>query len=215
MKKEKLVKWLTKNGYIRSPLIKDAFTHINRADFVNSESKDEANENLPMAIGFERTIPQPSTVAFMLELAEPKFGEKILHIGAGSGWQTALLAYIVGSKAEADAPAGKGIAIEGVEERSQIATKNLETYHFISNSIADVLHGDAKDGFAKGAPYDKIVSSVTLKEIPRAWKDEVRIGGRIVTPIGEHIVVLDKTSADSFSRRQYFGFDFSPLEENK
>ncbi|MEK7089213.1 MAG: protein-L-isoaspartate O-methyltransferase [Patescibacteria group bacterium] len=212
MKKELLVKFLTKNGYVKSLLIKDAFMHVNRADFIGEEAMDDANENLPIAIGFERTIPQPSTVAFMLELVEPKFGEKILHIGSGSGWQTALLAYIVGSKAEADAPAGKVIAIESVEELSQVATKNLETYHFISNNIADVIHGDAKEGFAKGAPYDKIVSSVTLKEIPRAWKDEVRIGGRIVAPIGEHIVVLDKTSADSFSRRQYFGFDFSSGE---
>ena len=83
--------------------------HVNRADFIGEEAMDDANENLPIAIGFERTIPQPSTVAFMLELVEPKFGEKILHIGSGSGWQTALLAYIVGSKAEADAPQEKNM----------------------------------------------------------------------------------------------------------
>ena len=213
MKREQLVKWLTKNGYIKSPLVKDAFMRISRADFISDESRDDANENLPIAIGFERTIPQPSTVAFMLELAEPKFGEKILHVGSGSGWQTALLAHVVGGKSEADSPAGKVVAIESVEEFSHLATKNLEKYHFISNSIADVIHGDAKEGFAKDAPYDKIISSVTRKEIPRAWKDEVRIGGRIVTPIGEHIVVLDKTSADTFSRRQYFGFDFSVMGE--
>lgn len=213
MKTERLVKWLAKNGYVRSPLIRSAFMHIKRADFIRDNENEEAYENLPIAIGFERTIPQPSTVAFVLELAEPKFGEKILHIGAGSGWQTALLAHIAGSKTDADAPAGRVIAIEGVEELSEFATKNLEKYHFISNGIADVIHADAKEGYEKGAPYDKIVSSVSMKEIPKSWKDEVRIGGRIVVPIGEYIVVLDKTSADTFSRRQYFGFDFSVMSE--
>lgn len=213
MKKERLIKWLTKNGYLRSPLIKDAFMYINREDFVSDAAKGEAYENLPIAIEFGRTIPQPSTVAFMLELVEPKFGEKILHVGAGTGWQTALLARVVSGKAESDLPFGKVIAFEGVEKLSEIAIKNLEQYSFISNGIADVIHGNAKEGFSKDAPYDKIVSSVSFTEIPKVWKDEVRIGGRIVVPIGERIVVLDKTGADTFSRRQYFGFDFSPMRE--
>lgn len=213
MKSAQLVKWLSKNGYVRSPLIKDAFTHIKREDFVNEAAKNDAYENLPIAIEFGRTIPQPSTVAFMLELVEPKFGEKILHIGAGTGWQTALLARIVSGKTESDIPSGKVIAFESIENLSETATKNLEHYRFISNGIADVIHGNAKEGFSKDAPYDKIVSSVAFTEIPKAWKDEVRIGGRIVVPIGERIVVLDKTGADSFLRRQYFGFDFSPMSE--
>ncbi|MEI6479837.1 MAG: protein-L-isoaspartate O-methyltransferase [bacterium] len=207
MKRERLTKWLTSNGYLHSPIIKDAFLHINRADFVGDEHKDESRENLPVSIGFGKVVPQPSTTAFILELAEPKPGEKILHVGAGSGWITALLARIVCGKKDADTPSGKVIAIESNEELSNTATKNLEKYNFISNGIADVICGNEKGGFKNHAPYDKIISSVSFKEIPSEWKDEVRIGGRIIIPVGERIIVLDKTSSDSFSRKQYFGFD--------
>lgn len=212
MKSVQLVKWLSKNGYVRSPRIKDAFTHIQREDFVQKEEGEDVHKNLPIALGFGRTIPHPSTVAFLLELVEPKFGEKILHVGAGTGWQTALLAYVVGGKSDSETLSGKVIALENVETFSNVATKNLEHYNFVSNGVVDVVNGNAKEGYPKDAPYDKIVSSVAMKEVPPIWKEEVRIGGRIVVPIGERIVVLDKTGADTFSRRQYFGFEFSPIE---
>ena len=107
MKKAVLTKWLAKGGYIKSSLVKEAFLHIDRTEFVREDVRGEAHENIPLPIGFGRMMPQPLTTAFMLELLEPKLGEKILHAGAGTGWQTALLAYIVGGKAESELPSSR------------------------------------------------------------------------------------------------------------
>ncbi len=80
-------------GYLKSPLLIEAFKKIDRKDFVPKDLGNLAYINEPLHIGFSQTISQPLTVAFMLELLDPRPGEKILDVGAGSGWQTALLAY--------------------------------------------------------------------------------------------------------------------------
>ena len=94
----------------------EAFKAIDRADFVPEKYKSEAYVNAPLPIDFGQTISQPLTVAFMLELLEPKAGEKILDVGCGSGWVSALLAQIVGEQ-------GKIIAIERIPELKEIAEK--------------------------------------------------------------------------------------------
>src|SRR3989344_7686174 len=103
MEYENLIDSLIKDGYLKTPEIIEAFKAIDRANFVSNELKGDAYLNVPLSIGFGQTISQPLTVAFMLELLQPKKGEKILDVGAGSGWTIALLAFIVG-----DPPAGGG-----------------------------------------------------------------------------------------------------------
>src|SRR3989344_5326068 len=103
-----LLRELIQGKYLKTPRLINAFLAIDRKDFVPPDLSDQAYDNEPLPIGYGQTISQPLTVAFMLEELSPKPGEKILDIGAGSGWQTALLAYIVsGSKAQ-----GKVVAIE-------------------------------------------------------------------------------------------------------
>ncbi|PJE59076.1 MAG: protein-L-isoaspartate O-methyltransferase, partial [Candidatus Portnoybacteria bacterium CG10_big_fil_rev_8_21_14_0_10_43_39] len=98
----RLIDRLIKEGYLNSPRIIQAFKEISRADFALEELiKKEGREfieeyNAPLSIGFGQTVSQPLTVAFMLELLQPEKGDRILDIGSGSGWQTALLAKIVG-----------------------------------------------------------------------------------------------------------------------
>ncbi|MFA6407816.1 MAG: protein-L-isoaspartate O-methyltransferase [Candidatus Paceibacterota bacterium] len=215
MKNGPLVKELIKNGYLKSPLIRKAFEVIDRKDFVPENEKKEAYENHPLLIGFGQTISQPLTVAFMLELLEPKVGEKILEVGAGSGWQAALLGFIAGGMAERNekekSVVGKVVTMERIQELSDFAVTNIEKYHFVSNGIVRVIHGNGVQGFPEGAPFDKIIAAAATETIPVAWKEQVRIGGRIVAPVNESIIVLDKVGPNSFSKRQYFGFNFVPL----
>jgi protein-L-isoaspartate(D-aspartate) O-methyltransferase len=216
--REALLAELVRDGYLKSPSVTRAFAAVDRAVFVPVERKEEAYGNYPLPIGYGQTISQPLTVAFMLELLDAKPGEKVLEVGAGSGWQTALLSNIVGSE-------GTVIGMERLPELVSLAERNIAEAKVAPlpkaageaseevpapENIRLVL-GDGSLGFSEGAPYDRIIAAAAANTIPPAWKEELRIGGRIVAPIRESIMVLTKTAHDAFEIRQYFGFSFVPL----
>jgi protein-L-isoaspartate(D-aspartate) O-methyltransferase len=204
MPKEALIQSLVDDGYLKTPAVVDAFKKIDRADFVPEEKKKEAYGNYPLQIGFGQTISQPLTVAFMLELLEPKSGEKILDVGSGSGWQTALLAHITGSE-------GTVVAIERLADLFMFAGKNIAKYGFIENGTVKMVNADGSKGYAGEAPFDKIIAAAAGERVPDAWKEQLKIGGRIVAPVKDSIIVLDKKSPEEFEERRYFGFSFVPL----
>lgn len=206
--KEKLIKELIRDGYLKTPPVIKAFETIDRLDFVLPEYKAEAYMNYPLPIGHGQTISQPLIVAFMLEHLDPKKGEKILDIGAGSGWQAALLAEMVGEE-------GKVVAIERIPELKDFAEKNISKYNFITKGIVKLVLGDGAKGFAEEAPYDKIIAAASARQIPQFWKDQLKVGGRIVAPVGDTLFVLDKEAPEKFSEKQYFGVAFVPLIEEK
>jgi len=202
--KKNLIKELIEEGYLRTKSIIEAFQKIDRIDFVLEEYKNEAYGNYPLPIGFGQTISQPLTVAFMLELLEPKPGEKILDVGAGSGWQTSLLAYLAGEQ-------GRVIAIEIIPELKKFAETNIDKYNFIKIGRVELILGDGSKGYQKETPFDKIIAAAAALSIPPAWKEQLKIGGVIVAPVGQNIVVLKKLNQNEFSQKQYFGFNFVPL----
>jgi len=210
--KDKLLKSLIDEGYLKTPAIIEAFKVIDRAEFVPEEYKSEAYANYPLPIGYGQTISQPLTVAFMLELLEPKKGEKILDIGAGSGWQTALLAHIVSDPA---VTSDKVIAIERIPELTAVAERNIAKFNFIEKGLVKIITGDGSLGFAEEAPFDKIIAAAAADEIPLAWKEQLKVGGRIVAPVKESIHLLIKKNKEEFEERVFFGFSFVPLIKGK
>ncbi len=205
--KEELINLLVEDGYLHSPLIVSAFTEVDRKDFVPTELVEQAYANHPLPIGFGQTISQPLTVAFMLELLSPKPGEKILEIGAGSGWQTALLARIVTD----GGAAGKVFAVERIAALASLAEENIARYGYLESGAVQVINKDGKLGHTSEAPFDKIIAAAAAETIPSVWKAQLKIGGRLVAPVGRNIVVLDKKSQKEFDERRYFGFSFVPL----
>jgi protein-L-isoaspartate(D-aspartate) O-methyltransferase len=200
-----LVDSLIKDGWLKTPRIIKAFKKIKRADFMPEDIKDSAEVNEAMHIGYGQTISQPLTVAFMLEQLQPEAGDNILDVGSGSGWTTALLAQIVG-------PGGKVTAIEIVPELKEFGEKNVAKYNFIEKGIAEFICTDGSKGYKKRAPFDRILASAAVQDkIPRAWKEQIKIGGRIVTPIRSSIWVLIKKSEKKFEEIEYPGFVFVPL----
>lgn len=216
---ENLIESLIKDGYLKTASIIDAFKKIDRADFVPEDCKADACVNAPLPIGFDQTISQPLTVAFMLELLEAKPGEKILDIGAGSGWTCAFLAHIVSGgelisniKNQMSKINGKVIGIERIVELKEMAEKNVAKYDFIKKGTAEIVLADGSKGYKKEAPYDKIIAAAAAQsDVPLNWRKQLKIGGRIVAPVENSVIVIDKVAKNKYNQKEYFGFSFVPL----
>ncbi len=206
MKKESkiLINDLIKQGYLKTDIIVEAFTEVKRAEFVPKELENEAYLNIPLPLGRGQTISQPLTVAFMLELLNPRPGQNILDVGSGSGWTTALLSHIVGKK-------GKVTALEIVPELCEMGRKNVSKLNFIKKGIAEIHNQDGYAGYIQNAPYDRILVSATVENIPKDLKSQLKIKGEMVIPVSNYIWHLKKKKENNFYEEKYPGFSFVPL----
>lgn len=205
---KQLVKNLIDSGYLKTPSIIDAFRKIDRADFIPEKIKIDAYLNTPLPIGYGQTISQPLTVAFMLELLKPEKGDKILDVGSGSGWQTALLAEITGKN-------GKIFGLEIIPELKDLGEKNIAKYNFIKNGIVEIILADGSAGLKKEAPFDKIIVGAMAETIPKEFREQLKIGGRLVMPYRGSVWLIIKKSEDDFEEYEYPGFAFVPLVDKK
>lgn len=199
---EQLVKHLIARGVLRTPRLIAAFREIDRRDFVRAEDISGAYEDYPLSIGAGQTISQPYTVAFMLELLAPRPGEKILDVGAGSGWTTALLAEIAGDR-------GRVIGREIVPELAEFGQDNLKKYRLPQAEIGLAAAGGP--GEPAEAPFDKILVSAAAEELPQKLLDQLKIGGIMVLPVQNAIWRVKRTAGQPRIDR-YEGFAFVPLK---
>lgn len=201
---QELTNELVEQGHLKTPRLIAAFLAIDRAYFVPEKLRPRAYENDSLPLGFEQTISQPMVVAFMLELLQVQKGEKILDIGAGSGYTSALLGFLVGEK-------GKVISIERIKKLKNKASQNISQYNFMRKGRVKLIWGNGAKGFKKEAPFDKILASAAALEIPLSWKKQLKIGGRLVAPVSDSIQVLEKKSVNKFRVQTFEGFSFVPL----
>lgn len=204
MTNQQMVDQLTNEGVLKTPALINAFQTIDRADFVPDSMQSLAYSNQPLPIGDRQTISQPYTVAFMLELLQPQPGQSILDIGAGSGWQTALLAQVVG-------PIGHVIALERIAQLADQCRLNLSRYNFIREGIVEVLAQNAQAGVPDKAPFTRIISAAQVIKIPQAWLNQLANNGRLITPQGSSLVVIDKFGDHDYRQKEYPGFAFVPF----
>jgi len=177
MSLEKFCKYLENLGF--SEKIIDAFRKIKREWFVPEEYKNLAYEDVVIPIKEGVTISQPSVLAYMLEYLDLEKGLKVLEIGTGSGFSTALISYLIGES-------GKIISIEIDEYAYKYANekiKELIEKKIIPNNIKIVL-GDGSLGYPKEAPYDRIISHAGCYKIPNPWLWQLKENGIIVAPVG-------------------------------
>lgn len=147
------------------------FNKLDRAIFIDNEYKDAAFMNKPLPIGYGQTISQPSLVLEMTFLLNPDKNCKILEIGTGSGYQTALLAEYSDSV----------YTVERIPELSEKAREKLDMlgYHNIFYKI-----GDGSEGWSEYAPYDRIMVTAAAEKTPLELIKQLRTGGRMIAPIG-------------------------------
>ncbi len=200
---------LIQQGYLKTPEIINAFRKIKREDFVLPQDKEAVGMDAPLPIGYGQTISQPLTVAFMMELLQPKAGDKILDVGGGSGWTTAILAEIAGAK-------GNVYGVEIVPELKEFGEKNISKYNFISKGIARYIRADGREGLPDYAPFDKVLVSAAAKETPPKLLEQLKDGGRLIIPIGgqyqpQDIVLIEKQNKNKFKEKRFPGFVFVPL----
>lgn len=208
---QQLVTDLIESGVLKTPAIIAAFEIVDRADFVPAELRDQAYINEPLPIGFGQTISQPWTVAFMLEKLVPALGQKVLDIGSGSGWQTALLARLVGLPSALAGDGGKVIGLELIPELCQASRQNLAHYNFLRRGIVELHCLNGFKGFSAAAPFDRIISAASTPDIPSAWLEQLKIGGRLVAPVDSTIVVMEKVAPNKFTTQTFPGFAFVPF----
>lgn len=195
---------LQKNGVLKTKEIIEAFSRVDRKDFVPEEFREYAYGDYPLPIAKDQTISQPTTVAFMLELLQPKQGEKILDIGSGSGWTTALLAFLVGKE-------GRVFGVERVPELVAFGNKNIKKY---DAPQATISQAEKTLGLAKEAPFDKILVSAAAQSFPEALLSQLKEGGMLVIPVQNAVWSCKKLPQGKTEIQKFEGFAFVPLIED-
>lgn len=196
-----LVNEMIFSDILRSPEIIDAFTAVDRKYFVPYAVSEYTYEDIPLSIGNKQTISQPSTVAFMLEHLDVQHGDKVLDIGSGSGWTTALLCYLIREE-------GMVTGLERVEALVEQGKTNLSKIFKQDNCCIK------RAGAVLGLPgelFDKILVSASAEEMPEALFSQLNVGGILVIPIGKSIFKFHKLSESHIEKEEFYGFVFVPL----
>ncbi len=174
-----MVERLRADGVLTDPEVERAMRAVPRHEFIETASIDAAYADHAMAVkrapggAAISSLSQPTIVAMMLELAELEPGQTVLEIGTATGYNAALIASIVG-------PEGRVVTIELEDDLARSAQQRLRQHGF---GWVEVVAGDGAGGHANGAPYDRIIVTTGAPVLTDAWRDQVRVGGRVVTPI--------------------------------
>jgi len=202
--KERLLFLLKKQGMNFSKKVIKAFKAIPRENFVMENYKNRAYEDSPLPILLGQTISQPSTVLKFLDALDVKLGNKVLEIGAGSGYNAALLSKLVGKK-------GFIYSTEIAEPLAEFARNNLKKTK-IKN--VEILRIDGSQGLIEKEPFDRIILTAACSKIPDILIDQLKVGGILAAPVGpvyaQNLVRLKKT-AKRISEKILGQYQFVPM----
>jgi protein-L-isoaspartate(D-aspartate) O-methyltransferase len=184
-------------------LVLDAMRKVPRELFLPKNLREFAYEDSPLPIAGEQTISQPYIVAFMAEALMLKGGEKVLEIGAGSGYAAAVLSEIAAN-------------VYTVERLGQLADKAAATLADLGYDNVHVLHGDGTRGWPEHAPYDAIVVAAGGQQVPESLKEQLKVGGCLVIPVGadqrsQELVRVTRVSKDEYRSEDIADVRFVPL----
>jgi protein-L-isoaspartate(D-aspartate) O-methyltransferase len=188
---------------VRDELVLEAMRKVPRESFLSEKLREFAYEDSPLPIAGEQTISQPYIVAFMAEALMLKGGEKVLEIGAGSGYAAAVLSEIAAD-------------VYTVERLGQLADKAAAKLAELGYDNVHVLHGDGTRGWPEHAPYDAIVVAAGGPQVPESLKQQLKIGGRLVIPVGadqrsQELVRVIRISANEYLSEDIADVRFVPL----
>ena len=196
---------LLKDKGITDKAVLDAISKIPRHLFIDSSVADFAYQDVAFQIAAEQTISHPYTVAFQSQLLEVKKGDKILEIGTGSGYQTAVLFHL-------------GATVYTVERQQELFKKTVTFLPKLGIRPKHISFGDGYKGLPNHAPFDSIIVTAGAPIIPKPLMAQLKVGGRLVIPLGEDhqiMTLLIRKNETQFEKHEFGEFRFVPLLENK
>ncbi|MBK5257475.1 MAG: protein-L-isoaspartate(D-aspartate) O-methyltransferase [Vicinamibacteria bacterium] len=185
---------------VRDPKTLAAMRAVPRHLFVPARLAGEAHADRPLPIGYGQTISQPYIVAFMTEALGLKGGETVLEVGAGSGYQSAVLSRI----------AARVFGIEIVEPLAREAKERVASLGYTN---VEIRAGDGYAGWPEHAPFDAILVAAAAPRVPESLKQQLKDGGRLILPLGEHIQELKIVTrrGATFEERSLLAVQFVPM----
>ena len=205
--REALVDELVEAGTVRSPAVEAALRAVPRERFVPDLDVVRVYDDRAQLVKEEEgttlsTISQPTMIAIMLELAALAPGDHVLEIGAGTGYNAALLGTIVG-------PEGSVVSIDVEEDLVRAAVGVLAE---VGPHNVEVHTADGRDGWPEGAPYDCVMATVGVPSVPPAWREQVRDGGRLLAPLlGAQTLRVERRRDDGWETEATSPAAFIPL----
>ena len=194
-----------KNKGITDEKVLDAIRSIPRHLFIDSSFEDHAYQDKAFPIAASQTISQPYTVAFQSELLEVKPGDKILEIGTGSGYQTAVLCEL-------------GAKVYSIERQNELFKKTSKFLPKLGYRAKKLIFGDGYIGLEEEAPFDGIIVTAGAPFVPKPLLSQLKIGGKLVIPVGVDVQVMTmftRKGQKEFNQEEFGEFRFVPLLEDK
>jgi protein-L-isoaspartate(D-aspartate) O-methyltransferase len=183
--------------------VMDAMCAVPREAFVLPEYRDQAYRNTPLPIKAGQTISQPLIVALMTEMLDPQPGDVVLEVGTGSGYQAAVLSHLV-----------KHVYSEEIV--AELAASASELLKKLDYKNVTVRAGDGYAGWPEHAPFDGIIVTAAAEQIPPPLLKQLKPGGRLVIPVGEHwgsqeLMIVEVDSSGAVSKQSVLPVRFVPL----
>lgn len=182
--------------------VRGAFDAVPRESFLPADQRGHARLDRALPIGYGQTNSQPRTVSNMLHLLDVHPGHRVLDVGSGSGWTTALLGHLVG-------PQGRVFGVELVPELVEWSRDNLKTVEMAWTSIDQASEGEL--GLPEEGPFDRILVSAEADELPAALVDQVTDDGLLVVPVAGRLVTAERLPDGELVVERHGYYQFVPL----
>ncbi len=202
--RKKLIQTIKSKG-INNTNVLSAIGKVPRHLFMDSGFIDHAYQDKAFPIGADQTISQPFTVAFQTELLEVNKGDKVLEVGTGSGYQAAVLCEL-------------GANVFSIERQGELYKKVVSFLSSINYYPKKIVYGDGYKGLKEEAPFDSIIVTAGAPFVPKTLLNQLKIGGRLVIPVGENIQIMTlyvRVSEKKFNMKEFGEFQFVPLLKEK
>ncbi|MGB5943115.1 MAG: protein-L-isoaspartate(D-aspartate) O-methyltransferase [Leeuwenhoekiella sp.] len=203
-KRRQLVELIQKKGITHTAVL-DAVNQVPRHLFMDSGFEDHAYQDKAFPIAAGQTISQPYTVAFQSQLLQVKKGERVLEIGTGSGYQTAVLCAM-------------GVRVFSIERQQELFRITKKLLQKIGYRPKKLIFGDGYKGLPEYAPYDGIIVTAGAPFIPKPLLHQLKVGGKLIIPLGEKEQVMTeitRVEEARFEKQEHGNFRFVPLLEDK